>query len=178
MSNVHRRAEQLQPTDQYKQAVYGLRCGDRSFAEDLIRKQIGRTRSVREAFDIAARLGILNSEGMTLTGFTQTQLAFDLEETEKPGNNGHQVDPGEARLDYVKDRLDRAGHSGLAIWTLVSEIGKHESASYRELEWREPVAAELNEYADLQEIVRIDQPDPGGGKPVTRFYLREYAPQS
>ena len=155
------KAENLQPTKQFKGAVYALKSGDRTFAEYFARNQPRRSRSVLEFAQILEKLGWLSPAGMMGLGFTGEQLALTAPEPETETPKPY------TRLGFAKDRLLRTGNNGLEIWTLVTEIGKEERvANPRDRNWRAPVAAELNEYADLHEIERIGD----------RLYHKMYAP--
>jgi len=157
------KAATLQPTGQYKAALYALRCGDRAVAEYYARNQPRRARTVFEFVNILEKLGWLSPAGMQGLGFATEQLALVPEE------NGDSKPEPYTRLEFAKQRLARTGANGLEIWSLVTEIGKEEHvANPRDRNWRSPVAAELNEYADLGELARVGD----------RFYHRAYAPTS
>jgi hypothetical protein len=163
MSTARKRSvEDMEPTGQYKASVYGLQCGDPSFAEYYARNQPRRSRSAREFLDILDKLGLLNGRGRQFFGLPQEEISLNGEK------DTFQEDDGDYdRLKYVEDRLHRSVFNGLKIWTLVTEIGKKEGVpDPRDQSWRKPVAAELNEYADLGTLVCVGD----------RFYLPNFAP--
>ncbi len=148
-------------TGQYKSALYGLRCGDRSIAEYFVRNQPRRARAVAEFVDVLYRLGGLTPDMQQILGLATEQLT--LEES----TNGGSSKDSYSRLEFIKERLARSGNNGLEIWSLVTEIGREEKvANPRDRNWRGPVAAELNEYADLGYVVSVQD----------RFYHLSYAP--
>lgn len=150
------------PTGQYKAALYALRCGDRAVAEYYIRNQPRRARSVFEFVDVLHKLGGLTPGMEQILGLATEQLTLD-----GPTNGDEPSGEPYNRLDFAKERLARSGNNGLEIWSLVTEIGKEEGvANPRDRNWRGPVAAELNEYADLGYVARVGD----------RFYALSYQP--
>ncbi len=158
-------------TGQFKAAKYGLKCGDRSFAEYYARNAPKRARAVREYVEILNDLGWLTPAAQSALGLVAEQLTLDG----SPGEagdpvrtaNGSQAGETYTRLGFSRERLREAGANGLRIWSLVTEVGEHEgSANPRDRNWRAPVAAELDEYADRGIFVREGD----------RLYLPECAP--
>ena len=153
-----------QPSKQYKAALYALKCGDRSFAEYYVRNQLNRSRSAAEEVDILDKLGWLTPAAKIALGLAGEQLSLD--------GQSRVPDPEPTtprdRQTICAAFLEKAGTNGLKIGSLVSIVGEEEGVvSSRDRNWRRPVMAEVDEYADRGIFARHRD----------RLYLPEYAPQ-
>ena len=144
-----------EPTERYKTAQYGLKCGDRTFAEQFAREQPHRARAVREYLDIINELGWLTMAAQKALG----------RETERRLPEFPVAQHG--RLDLAKEKLHEAEVRGLRLWSLVTIIGEEEGvADPRDPSFRVLVAAEIDEYVDRGLLAREGD----------RIYLLEFAP--